>query len=395
MEKALWWRLPRNLLLLGLVSLFTDMASQMVFPLLPLYLTMELGAGGRIVGLVEGAAEAMASLLKVVSGIWSDRMARRKPFIFFGYGLSSLAKPLFALASTWPVVLLIRITDRVGKGLRSAPRDALLAESVPEEIKGKAFGFHRSMDGLGSMLGALIAFWLLPVLGYQKIFLWSVVPALFVLLAILPLREVKAPASGLQAEKSSSRRLFRLRDFGLLSPVLKRFILAAAVFSFGHFGYAFLMLKAGAVGASEEQAVLYYMLFYLVYSVFGTPAGILSDKWGRRKLLAVGYAMFALISFGLIFAATQEWVLAGFLLYGLFFALIDGAQRAYVSDMAPGHLQGTALGIFHTATGLAVLPGTFLAGLLWDGPGPEATFVYGAVLAVAAFLLLPKVPLER
>ncbi len=377
------------MVLLGLVSLFTDMASQMVFPLLPLYLTMELGAGGRIVGLIQGAAEAMASLLQVLSGLWSDRMGRRKPFIFFGYALSSLAKPLFALATAWPPVLAIRVLERVGKGMRSAPRDALLAESVSEDIKGKAFGFHRSMDGLGSMLGALAAFFLLPLVGYKKIFLWSVFPALLVLLALLPVKEVSLPAPE-EVKKTSSLKKFRWRDFRHLPSVLKRFIVAAAVFSFGHFGYAFLMLKATAAGALEEQTMLYYVLFYLVYALFGTPAGMLSDKWGRRKVVALGYGMFALISLGLIFAGSKELVLAGFLAYGLFFALIDGAQRAFVSDLAPEHLQGTALGAFHTAVGLAVLPGSYLAGLLWDTVGPEGTFIYGAALAVVALLLLPK-----
>ena len=247
--------ITRNILILGLVSLFTDLSSQMVFPLIPLFLTTVLGAGAYAVGIVEGAAETTASLLKVVSGYWSDRIRKRKPFVLFGYSLSSITKPLFAFANIWSFVLFIRIIERVGKGLRTAPRDAIVAESCDESVRGKAYGFHRAMDGIGSVLGALLAFLLLPVLGYRKIFLFAFIPGIIAVLVILFIREKK---DHLKPEKKETPIKLSFRD---LPGNLRWFIIISSIFALGHFGYAFLLLRAKDIGLADNTAILLYVLF--------------------------------------------------------------------------------------------------------------------------------------
>ena len=373
--------ITRNILILGLVSLFTDLSSQMVFPLIPLFLTTVLGAGAYVVGITEGAAETTASLLKVISGYWSDKIKKRKPFIFFGYSLSSITKPLFAFANIWPSVLFIRVIERIGKGLRTAPRDALVAESCQENVRGKAYGLHRAMDGIGSVLGAVIAFLLLGILGYRKIFLLAFIPGIIAVLVILFIKEKRAPAKR-ETKKTPIKLSFRQ-----LPVNLRLFILISSIFALGHFGYAFLLLRAKNIGLADNTAILLYVLFYIVYTLCAIPAGMLSDKIGRKPVLITGYLVFAVTSLGLIFASSIYTILIFFIVYGVFYAMIDGVQRALVVDLAPGNLKGTALGTFHTAIGLVALPGGYIAGLLWDKIGPEATFIYGLTLAIISIAL--------
>jgi MFS family permease len=372
----------RNIRLLGLVSLFTDLGSQMVFPLLPLFLTSVLGAGAMVVGIVEGGAEAVSSLLKVFSGVWSDRIRRRKPFVVAGYSLSAVMKPLFAISGSWPAVLAIRLGERTGKGLRNAPRDALVAESVDTGERGKAFGFHRAMDGIGSILGALAAFFLLPVLGYRKLFLAAVIPGILAVLVTLLVKEAGRGNDKVGKRRSSGEGLRGL------PRTLKVYIAAAAVFTMGHFGYPFLLLKAKGVGLADVQAVLFYVVFYIVYSIVSIPAGAISDLKGRKPVVLSGYAFFVLISVLLYLAASAWAVLVCFVLYGVFYGMIDGVQRAFVADLAPPDLKATALGVFHSAISLVALPGGMIAGVLWQQIGPEATFIYGAGMSVIAFILL-------
>lgn len=374
--------LTRNIFILGLVSLFTDISSQMVFPLMPLFLTTVLGAGACVVGIVEGAAETTASLLKVVSGYWSDKIKKRKPFILFGYSLSSITKPLFAFANVWPFVLFIRVIERIGKGLRTAPRDAIVAESCDENVRGKAYGFHRAMDGTGSVLGAFFAFLLLPVLGYRKIFLFTLIPGIIAVSVILFVKEKNAPS------KKETKEISMKLSFKELPLNLKLFILTSSVFALGQFGYAFLLLRAKNIGLADNMAILLYVLFYIVYAICTIPSGILSDRIGRKPILILGYSVFAITSLGLIFTSNIYNILLCFIIYGIFYAMIDGAQRAFVVDLAPEHLKATALGTFHTAIGLVALPGGYIAGLLWDKIRPEATFVYGFILAIISLSLL-------
>lgn len=368
--------ITKNIFILGLVSLFTDLSSQMVFPLIPLFLTTVLGAGAYAVGIVEGAAETAASLLKVISGYWSDKIKKRKPFVLFGYSLSSITKPLFAFANIWSFVLFIRVVERIGKGLRTAPRDAIVAESCDESVRGKAYGFHRAMDGIGSVLGAILAFLLLPVLGYRNIFLLAFIPSIIAVLIILFIKEKNAPT------KKETRETSIKLSFKELSMNLRMFIIVSSIFALGHFGYAFLLLRAKDIGLADNIAILLYVIFYIVYTICIIPFGILSDKIGRKPILIMGYLVFAITSIGLIFISNIYGILLFFVIYGIFYAMIDGVQRAFIVDLAPKHLKATALGAFHTSIGLVALPGGLIAGLLWDIISPEATFVYGFALSI-------------
>lgn len=368
--------ITKNIFILGLVSLFTDLSSQMVFPLIPLFLTTVLGAGAYAVGIVEGAAETAASLLKVISGYWSDKIKKRKPFVLFGYSLSSITKPLFAFANIWSFVLFIRVVERIGKGLRTAPRDAIVAESCDESVRGKAYGFHRAMDGIGSVLGAILAFLLLPVLGYRNIFLLAFIPSIIAVLVILFIKEKNAPT------KKETRETSIKLSFKELSMNLRMFIIVSSIFALGHFGYAFLLLRAKDIGLADNIAILLYVIFYIVYTICIIPFGILSDKIGRKPILIMGYLVFAITSIGLIFISNIYGILLFFVIYGIFYAMIDGVQRAFIVDLAPKHLKATALGAFHTSIGLVALPGGLIAGLLWDIISPEATFVYGFALSI-------------
>lgn len=373
--------ITKNIFILGLVSLFTDLSSQMVFPLIPLFLTTVLGTGAYAVGIVEGAAETTASLLKVVSGYWSDKIKKRKPFLLFGYSLSSITKPLFAFANVWFFVLCVRVIERIGKGLRTAPRDAIVAESCEACVRGKAYGFHRAMDGIGSVLGAILAFLLLPILGYRNIFLFAFIPGIIAVFVILLLKEKNIPI------KKETKEISIKLSFKELPANLRLFIIISSIFALGHFGYAFLLLKAKNIGLADNTAILLYVIFYIVYTICTIPSGILSDKIGRKPVLIIGYSVFAITSLGLIFTSDIYSIILFFIIYGIFYGMIDGVQRAFVVDLAPTHLKATALGTFHTAIGLVALPGGFIAGLLWDKINSEATFVYSFILTIIALSL--------
>jgi len=382
--KKIFSGINRNVVVLGVVSLLTDLSGQMVFPLLPLYITTVLGGGAVAVGLVEGAAEAAASLLKVVSGYWSDKVKKRKPFVFFGYTLSALMKPVLAFAGNWFAVLAIRITDRVGKGLRDAPRDAIIAESNDQATLGKAYGFNRALDGMGSVGGAVLAFLLLPIFGFVNLFKLAIIPGL---ISVGVISLVKEPSVIKNVKKKNSLRF----GFSQLTRELKIFILITTVFTLGNYSYAFLMLRAQANGLSNEKTIMLYALFYLVYMFLSMRAGMLSDKFGRKPIIMAGYVIFTILSLGLYLFGGLTYTVIAFILFGIFFALIDGAQRAFVSDLSPAEIKGTALGAFHTFTGLAALPAGFIAGQLWTKVNPSATFLFGTIIgiiSVSAFYLV-------
>jgi len=370
----------RNVLIVGIISLFSDLSSEMVFPLIPLYLVF-LGGGGFVVAQVEGAAETTSSLIKVFSGYWSDRINKRKPFVFAGYSLSTITKPLFVLANSWPIVLFVRVFERVGKGLRTAPRDAIIAESCDSCVRGKVYGFHRSMDSLGAILGATITFILFPIYGFKNIFLYALIPGIIAVICIYFIKE-KQITTKCKETKPTSMKI----SFKQLSWNLKMFILIATVFTIGNYGYAFLMLRT-KMGFSNDIAILFYLIFLIIYTLFSIPAGIISDKFGRKPVIITGYVIFAFISIFLIFYSTFYILLLCFIMFGIFSAMIEGVQRAYVVDLAPTDLKATALGTYHTAIGLVALPGGLIGGLIWDTISPQATFVYSLVFTLISIVM--------
>jgi len=377
--------LTGNVLVSGLVSFFTDISSEMIVPVLPLFVTTVLGASMMVVGLIEGIAESTASVMRSFAGLLSDRLGRRKPLIVSGYGLSNITKPLLALAGSWGQVLAIRFADRLGKGIRGAPRDALIADSVAAERRGLAFGFHRSLDTAGAALGPLIAFATLAILpeNYRAVFWIATIPgALAILIASVFLRELRRPAG--------ARALPGMRITGLGS----RFAVFTAIitlFALGNSSDAFLILRAKNLGMPVATIPLVYFAFNIVYAGLSIPAGAISDRVGRRRVLIVGYVVFALVylGFAVVSGPVGRWsVLPLFLTYGVYYALTEGIQRAFVVDLVPTDLRATALGTFSSATGLALLPASLVAGFLWDRIGPAAPFYYGAATSAAAAILL-------
>ena len=390
------WRygLTANILVLGVVSLLTDFSSEMIIPILPFYLILALGANALIVGLIEGTADAVVAFMKVVSGRWSDVAGSRKGFVEAGYGLSTVMKVLFPFAAAWPQFFGMRIVERLGKGVRDARRDALLTESTPADARGKAFGFHRSMDTAGAIIGPVVTLGLLalllPVWGeagaYRLIILAAALPAAVSFLCVSLVRE----------RRRAAVRQPRLRvSLSRVPRSLKLFILIASVFSFADFSVAFLLLRVTDVGQATVVAILLYVLFNVVYASHAFPAGILSDRVGRRPVILVGYAAFVVMA--VLLAATPNLVTLalGFVLYGLSYGMAEGTQRALVADLAPPESKATVLGAYHTSTGFVKLASGLVAGALWVLVVPAATFWFGAVVAAVAagmlFLWRPPV----
>jgi MFS family permease len=381
-----------NVMVLGFVSLLTDMSSEMIIPILPLFL-VSIGATGLIVGLVEGAAETTASLLKVVSGWYSDRFRKRKAFILAGYGSSAAVKPLLIIAASAWQILGIRIAERVGKGIRSAPRDALIADSTESRYTGRAFGFHKAMDTTGAILGVILLLVVAFVLGvhahdvygaddFKVIFAVASIPAFVaVLVIILFVREV--PSTKEAVQRTFLKGMRRLgRPFWLLMIVVMFFYL-------GEVNQAFFILKATFEGESFTVAILLYLMFNIVFAALSTPLGSLSDRLGRKPLIALSFGLFAFTCVTMS-VASSLWLLAlGFATFGVYKAASEGIFKAYVLDVSvPDELRGTALGAFHTCVGLVMLPGGIVVGLLWDSAGPGSAFLYGAAMAAVSVVLL-------
>jgi MFS family permease len=385
--------LPREVRTFGAVSLLTDVSSEMIFPLLPAFLVGPLRAGPWFVGLVEGIAEATATAFKVLSGRLADRWRRRKPLVVAGYLLSAAARPLIAAAAVPAHVLLLRFADRAGKGVRGAPRDAVMAEVTPAEERGRAFGFQRAMDHAGAMLGPLLASALLALgLPLRQVFALSAVPAaLSVIVLVRGWRERPrdpAPISGPgTAPVAAAAHL----------PAGLRFYLGTlALFALGNSSDAFLLLRAQELGVSLAAIPILWTLHHAVKAAASTHGGALSDRYGRRRVIVAGWAVYAACyaGFALAGAAWQAWAL--FALYGLFHALTEGAERALVAALAPAGARGGAFGLFHAITGGMMLPASLLTGGLWQGYGPVAALMTGAVLAAVAaaglWLAVPEPP---
>ena len=387
--------LPRNVWVVTATSFLTDISSEMLVHLLPLFLANILGVRFSVVGLIEGVAETTASLLKVFSGWLSDRLGDRKWLTVAGYSLSTIAKPFLYFATTWGAVLAVRFTDRVGKGIRTAPRDALVADSIDEKRRGLAFGLHRAGDTAGAMIGLIIALAVVYALQgsdielsrptFQTIVLISIPPAV---LAVLVLA---IGAKNVPVDSQRERPRLSLAGFDIR---FKRFLLVIVLFTLGNSSDAFLVLRAQNLGLSVAGVMGVLVIFNLVYALISTPAGALSDRIGRRKVIVGGWLAYAAIylGFGLAGAAWQIWAL--FALYGIYYGMAEGAGKALVADLVQPAQRGTAYGVYNAAIGLAAFPASLIAGLLWEGVGrwagfgPSAPFLFGAAVSLVAVVLL-------
>jgi MFS family permease len=405
-----WRGLHRNVWAVTLTSFLTDISSEMLFNLLPIFLFSVLGVRTGLIGVIEGMADSAASLLKLASGWLSDRSGRRKPLTVMGYALSSFAKPFLYVTTTWAGVLAVRFGDRLGKGIRTAPRDALVADSVEADQRGLAFGFHRAGDTAGAVIGLGIALMVVLSRGgasvnlsrstFQMIVLLSLIPAIAAVLVLALSAQEPGVAQafkqrigplGQETQVQDERRLRFNRPFMF-------FLFVIVLFTLGNSSDAFLILRASNAGLSVAGVLGMMLSFNLVYAVLAAPAGALSDKLDRRRLLWMGWLIYALtyLGFALASAGWHTWLLM--CVYGVYYALTEGVARAYLADLVPADQRGIAYGVFHAAIGVAALPASVLAGVLWQGIGdwtgwgPRAPFYFGAILAICALSLLGFMP---
>jgi MFS family permease len=372
----------RSVIALGWVSFLTDVSSDMIYPLLPAFLTKSLGAGPAAVGLIEGVAETTASLAKIGSGIWSDRLRRRKPIVVLGYVIAAVVRPLVAFARLWSQVLAIRFTDRVGKGIRTSPRDALLADIVPSDRRGRAFGLQRAMDNAGAVVGPLLAALLLKLalVDERGVFLLAAVPGFAAILVLL----LAVPDTPRRAETVPAAPA----PPGKLPAPFWRVVAIFALFTLANSTDAFLLLRAQDAGVALWQLPLLWSFFHAVKSVTGVPGGALADRVGRVPAIALGWLVYCASYAGFAFVSQPLAVWALFALYALFFGLTEGSERAFVADLVPEGLRGRAYGTFHAAIGLTALPASVIFGLLWKRFGARAAFLTGAAVALAAAVAL-------
>ncbi len=377
------FNLPRNIWLIGLISLCNDSASEMLYPVIPLYLSSVLMAGPRALGVIEGIAEATASLLKLFSGVIMDRTRSAKPWIILGYSLAGFGRPLIAFAGSWGWLLLIRFADRVGKGLRTSPRDALLASCAAPGQRGLAFGLHRAMDNAGAVIGPLLAFallsWKVPL---EHIFLLAVVPALICLFLSLKIQEA-APA------RATTKRVAFDWRLGDMPPVFKKYLVVVAIFTLGNSSNMFLLLRAREVGMPSEYVPLLWAAVSAVAMIFSVPLAALSDKIGRITVLLCGYTAYGIFYFGVSAidnSTNMLFLLFGF--YGLFMGATEGVEKALVVDLVAEDRRGTAFGWFNLTAGLFLLPASIVFGFLYQGISPTCAFVFSGSCAITAALLL-------
>jgi MFS family permease len=369
-----------NILILGLVSFLTDFSSEMIYPLLPLFLTTVLHAGPAFLGIIEGIAESTASLLKLISGIVSDRVSDRKKLVLSGYGLSSLVRPLIAAATGPLAVLFIRFADRIGKGVRTSPRDALIADSTAPSMRGKAYGFHRSMDNAGAIIGPLAATGLLLwfTSDLRTIFWLAAIPgALTVLLIIFKVKEV-------ERKRQSDGRLLGIFPKGRLRTLL----IILFVFTLGNSSDTFLLLRANHLGVSEIRIPLLWAFFNIVKTLSTMPFGALSDRIGRRSVMLAGWSVYVLTYIGFAHATSEIHVWLLFAFYGLFYGLTEGVEKAFIADIARPEERGGAFGWYNFAIGAGALPASLLFGFVWQKAGAHIAFDLGAMFAALASVLL-------
>jgi MFS family permease len=372
----------KNVFVAGLVSFFMDVSSEMIYPLVPLFLSNVLGVNKSVIGLIEGIAESTASLLKTFSGWLSDRIGNRKWLMAAGYGISTLSRPIVAIATGWHHVMGSRFMDRFGKGVRTAPRDAIIAESSKSAFLGRAFSFHRSLDTMGAVVGPALAFFFLGIFSnnYRTVFWLSMIPGLVAVLLILFFITEKKKVSIARSE----RKRLTLKHFDWR---FKSFVAIATLFAIGNSSDVFLILRAQQIGIPPVMIPLVYLLFNLIYSLSSIPAGIAADRFGRKRVILLGFVLFAVLYYGFATAGNTIaiWILFGF--YGLFMGLTEGIQKAFLATIIPSDFKATAFGVYNTAVGLAMFPASLIGGWLWDHVSPSATFYYGAITAVFSAVL--------
>ncbi|HZI27836.1 MAG TPA: MFS transporter [Gemmatimonadaceae bacterium] len=383
-------RLPRTVVALGAVSLLTDLSSEMIYPLLPVFLSTVLGAGPLAIGAIEGAAESIAALLKLASGWWSDRLPRRKPLVIAGYGIASVVRPLIGLVQSVGQVLAIRLADRAGKGIRGAPRDALIADAVDASQRGRAFGFHRAADHAGAVAGPLVAFALLAWVGVslRTVFLLAAIPAAAAMIVLIfgvreSARESVQPKDKTKLDRSGLSRRF----WAYLGVLL--------VFTLGNSTDALLILRANELGVSAAIVPILWAVLHVVKSVSSTPGGVLSDRLGRRPLIVAGWLVYAAVYLGFAYASETWHAWALFVVYGLYFGMTEGVEKALVADLVPARVRGAAFGWYNLTIGLAALPASLLFGGLWQAYGADTAFITGAGLALVAAVGLTMVTSDR
>ena len=391
--------LTRNVLALSFVSLLNDTSSEIIYPLLPAFLALTLGASPFAIGLIEGFAESVASLLKLFSGYLSDKFERRKLPVFLGYSLAALTRPFLAFVTSWPQVLVVRVTDRVGKGIRGAPRDALIADSVPREKRGLAFGFNRAADHTGAVIGPIVAFILLSYLSadpqnptaheFQRVFLYASIPVvlgLFVIVAFVREEKKHVPATDANPIKFSIKAF----DWNF-----QKFLIVIAIFTLSNSTDAFLLLRAEQSGISPAHLPLLWMALHFSKVFFSLTGGHWSDRIGRKKLIFAGWIIYAAVYGGFAFVTTawQAWTL--FIIYGAYFGMTEGVEKALVADMVDEDKRGTAFGSYNLAFGITVLPASLLFGELWDNFGASTAFLVSAGISIIAALLFLTVKPTR
>jgi MFS family permease len=398
-----------NIFFIGLISFFTDLSTEMVYPLIPLYLVNAFGVTPALVGVIEGIAESLASLLKVYSGYLTDKFQKKKLIAFFGYAAGLVYKFALIFAGSWIGILGARVIDRLGKGIRTAPRDVLVYESTDKEKMGNAFGIHKALDMLGAGLGILVIYIIMMRTGetnsghwFKNIFAFSMIPAALGLLMFVFVKEKKYKLSaaphtgsepdaqrqtGIQAAKNSSPAPF-WKNINKIDGQLKLYLLVVFIFTLGNSSKAFLILKASYAGFDKTNVIFLFLIYHIAAAALSVPLGKLSDKIGRKNLLVPGYLTFALCYFGFAFAATKQAMVVVFILYGIYTAMITGVERAFVAEISPPELKGTMLGLHSTAAGIALLPASVIAGILWDLYGDVIPFIFGAGLSIIAALIL-------
>jgi MFS family permease len=374
--------LPRTVWLIGLISFVNDSASEMLYPLMPLYLASVLMAGPKALGIIEGIAEATSSIFKLVSGVIVDRTKKSKPWIVIGYSLAGIGRPLIAIANSWLWVLAIRFTDRMGKGLRSSPRDALLAESVNQNQRGLTFGLHRSMDNAGAVVGPLLAALFLSMgVPLKEIFLWAIVPAVITIVLALCIQE-----SHKEAVAQASKFSWSLEG---MPSQFKRYLLVAGIFALANSSDMFLLLRARDAGVPQEQIPLLWAAISLITTVFGAPLSALSDTFGRKRFILIAWIAFAFFYLAMGVPGISAYqIFALFAVYGLFKAATEGVEKALVADMAPKGLAGTAFGWFNLITGLMLFPASFIFGWIYESIAPLYAFLFSGGCALLAFILM-------